>query len=48
MELETGDHVKPRVVNWVVAPGVMKRGKSTGEGFEHEEMLHKRIVSCVE
>ncbi|KAI8655979.1 hypothetical protein NCS55_01251800 [Fusarium keratoplasticum] len=25
MELETGDHVKPRVVNWVVAPGVMKR-----------------------
>ncbi|KAI8713424.1 hypothetical protein NCS52_01287100 [Fusarium sp. LHS14.1] len=49
MELETGDPVKePRVVNWVVAPGVIKRGKSTGEGFRHEEMLLKRIVSCDE
>ncbi|EEU42087.1 uncharacterized protein NECHADRAFT_85974 [Fusarium vanettenii 77-13-4] len=49
MELETGDLVKkPRVVNWVVAPGVIKRGKSTGEGFRHEEMLLKRIVSCDE
>ncbi|RSL61519.1 hypothetical protein CEP53_005046 [Fusarium sp. AF-6] len=49
MELEKGDRMrKPRVVNWIVAPGVIKRGKSTGEGFNHEEMLLKRIVSCDE
>ncbi|UPL02122.1 hypothetical protein LCI18_013056 [Fusarium solani-melongenae] len=49
MELETGDPVKkPRVVNWVVAPGVIKRGKSTGEGFDHVEMLLSSIVSCEE
>lgn len=49
MELETGDPVKkPRVVNWIVAPGVIKRGKSTGEGFNHEEMLLSTVVSCEE
>ncbi|RTE75132.1 hypothetical protein BHE90_010412 [Fusarium euwallaceae] len=46
MELESGQHVKKtQEVSWVVAPGVMKRGKSTGEGFDHEEMLLKRIIS---
>ncbi|RSM15433.1 hypothetical protein CDV31_005026 [Fusarium ambrosium] len=49
MGLEKGDRMgKPRVVNWIVAPGVIKRGKSTGEGFNHEQMLLKRIVSCDE
>lgn len=48
MELENGDaHPKknPEVL-FVVAPSLVKRGKSTGEDFETENMLVKMTVVC--
>ncbi|KAF7551173.1 hypothetical protein G7Z17_g5192 [Cylindrodendrum hubeiense] len=47
MELEKGDELhKDAQVRFVIAPGVMKRGKSTGEGFKKMMALLKPMVHC--
>lgn len=48
MELEKGVYSEcSREVCMVVAPGVLKQGKSTGEGFDDKILLLKSIVSCI-
>ena len=46
MELETGDRKLDENddVYFVVAPAVIKRGKSTGEDFRSEDLLLKMVV----
>lgn len=48
MDLEKGDTIphKDAEVQFVVAPGVLKRGKSTGEGFRTEMCLLRPMVHC--
>ena len=48
MELQQGEKrtVDGQQVQLVVAPGLNKRGKSTGESYEIESMLLKITVSC--
>ena len=48
MEVQPGEKrtVDGQKVQLVVAPGLMKRGRSTGEDYETEIMLLKMTVSC--
>lgn len=47
MELEEDSGTNhPQNVRFVIAPGVRKWGKSTGEGFNQSVMLLNPIVSC--
>jgi hypothetical protein len=47
MELRKGERSSPsQEVTLVTAPGVVKQGKSTGEGFESSIYLLKTEVSC--
>ncbi|KAH6989570.1 hypothetical protein BKA56DRAFT_668708 [Ilyonectria sp. MPI-CAGE-AT-0026] len=48
MDLEKGDTIphKDAEVRFAVAPGVLKRGKSTGEGFRTEMCLLRPLVHC--
>ncbi|KAH6884801.1 hypothetical protein B0T10DRAFT_564231 [Thelonectria olida] len=46
MELDEGDARSAKKVRLVVAPALVKRGRSTGEDFDVERILLKRIVNC--
>lgn len=48
MDLEKGDTISHEgaEVRFVVAPGVLKRGKSTGEGFRKAMCLLRPMVHC--
>ena len=48
MELQQGEKraVDGQKVQLVVAPGLIKRGRSTGEDYEMESMLLRMTVSC--
>ena len=48
MELQLGEKriVDGQKVQLVVAPGLIKRGRSTGENYEKKSMLLKMTVSC--
>ena len=48
MELEGGQTLtgSEQVVSLVLSPAVIKRGKSTGDGFDEESVLLRMEVSC--
>ena len=48
MEMQQGEKhaVDGQKVQMVVAPGLIKRGRSTGDNYETESMLLKMTVSC--